>query len=145
MASARHQVTFDFGDHPQLLDVLKMMVARERITQKAILIEALTAYFSQKQENLALLLAADKAFGDWDNEEDQVCALRGGDGHGPPGRRVIPRLYAFHKMAGVRFGETEHRPAGQSRNRRALADSQEIGYSAGERPAGDSASFSEGV
>jgi hypothetical protein len=72
MASARHQVTFDFRDHPRLLDVLKMMAARERTTQKAILIEALTAYFSQKQENLALLLAADQAFGEWDNEEDQV-------------------------------------------------------------------------
>jgi hypothetical protein len=72
MASGRHQVTFDFRDHPQLLDVLKMMAARERTTQKAILIEALTAYFSRKQENLALLLAADQAFGEWDNEDDQV-------------------------------------------------------------------------
>jgi len=72
MATARHQVTFDFKDHPQLLDVLKIMAARERTTQKAILIEALTAYFSQKQENLALLLAADQAFGEWDNEDDQV-------------------------------------------------------------------------
>jgi hypothetical protein len=30
------------------------MAARERTTQKAIVIDALTAYFSQKQENLAL-------------------------------------------------------------------------------------------
>jgi hypothetical protein len=72
MATARHKVTFDFGDHPRLLDVLKMMAARQRTTQKAIVIDALTAYFSQKQENLALLLAADKTFAEWDNEDDQV-------------------------------------------------------------------------
>ena len=47
-----------------------MASARKRTSQKAILIEALTS-FSQKQENLALLLAADQAFGEWDNEDDQ--------------------------------------------------------------------------
>ncbi len=36
------------------------------------MIDALTAYFSQKQENLALLMAADKAFAEWDNEDDRV-------------------------------------------------------------------------
>jgi len=65
-------VTFDFGDHPRLLDVLKLTAARERTTQKAIVVESLTAYFAHKQENLALLMAADKAFAEWDNEEDQV-------------------------------------------------------------------------
>jgi hypothetical protein len=55
-----------------LLDVLKMMAAKERTTQEAIVIDALTAYFSQKQENLALLMAADKAFREWDNEDDRV-------------------------------------------------------------------------
>jgi len=65
-------VTFDFGDHPRLLDVLKLTAARERTTQKAIVVEALTAYFAHKQENLALLMAADKAFAEWGNEEDQV-------------------------------------------------------------------------
>jgi hypothetical protein len=72
MGTTRHQVTFDFRDHPRLLDVLKMMAARERTTQKAIVVDALTAYFSQKQENLALLMAADKAFAGWDNEDDRV-------------------------------------------------------------------------
>ena len=72
MGTTRHQVTFDFGDHPRLLDVLKLTAARERTTQKAIVVEALTAYFAHKQENLALLMAADKAFTEWDNEEDQV-------------------------------------------------------------------------
>jgi hypothetical protein len=65
-------VTFDFKDHRRLLDVLKMMAAKKRTTQKAIVIDALTAYFSQKQENLALLIAADKAFVEWDNQDDQV-------------------------------------------------------------------------
>jgi len=68
----RHQVTFEFKDHPRLLDVLKMMAAKERTSQKAIVVDALTAHFSQKQENIALLMAADKAFGEWDNEDDQV-------------------------------------------------------------------------
>ena len=72
MSSTRHQVTFDFRDHPQLLDFLKIMAAKEKTTQKAIVIEALTAYFSQKQENVALLLAAEKAFAEWDNEDDRV-------------------------------------------------------------------------
>jgi hypothetical protein len=72
MAVTRHQVTFDFRDHPRLLDVLKNMAARQKKTQKAIVVEALTSYFSQKQENLALLLAAEKTFGEWDNEDDQV-------------------------------------------------------------------------
>jgi hypothetical protein len=72
MATVRHQVTFDFRDQPRLLDVLKMMAARKKTTQKAIVIDALTAYFSQEQENLALLLAADKTFAEWDNEDDRV-------------------------------------------------------------------------
>jgi hypothetical protein len=72
MRTPRYQVTFDFGDHPRLLDVLKMMAERERTTQNAIVIDALTAYFSQKQDDLALLMAADKTFGERDNEDDQV-------------------------------------------------------------------------
>jgi hypothetical protein len=70
--TVRHQVTFDFRDHPRLLEVLKILAAKERTTQKAIVVDALTAYLSQKQENLAMLLAADKSFAEWDNEEDQV-------------------------------------------------------------------------
>jgi hypothetical protein len=37
----------------------------------ADVIDALTAYFSQEQENVALL-AADKTFAVWDNEDDRV-------------------------------------------------------------------------
>jgi hypothetical protein len=35
-------------------------------------VDALTAYFAHKQENLAVLVAADKAFAEWDNEDDRV-------------------------------------------------------------------------
>jgi hypothetical protein len=45
---------------------------RERTTQKAIVVDALTAYFARTQENLAVLVAADKAFAEWDNEDDRV-------------------------------------------------------------------------
>jgi hypothetical protein len=65
-------VTFDFRDQPRLLDVLKLMAAKQKTTQKAIVIDELTAYFSQKQENLALLLASDQTFADWDNKDDKI-------------------------------------------------------------------------
>jgi len=68
----RRLVTFDFSDHPQLFAALRMTAAREKTSQKAVVVEALTAYFSQKQETLAMLLAAEKSFGEWDNEEDRV-------------------------------------------------------------------------
>jgi len=55
-----------------LLEALKILAAKQRTTQKAIVVDALTAYLSQKQENLALLMAADQSFADWDNEEDQI-------------------------------------------------------------------------
>ena len=72
MGSVRHQVTFDFRDQPQLLDMLRMVAAKRRTSQKAVLTEALTAYFSQRQEEMALLTAADRSFAEWDNEEDRV-------------------------------------------------------------------------
>lgn len=71
MGIARRQRTFDFRDHPRLLDALKMMAARKKTSRKAIVIDALTAYFSQAQENVALL-AADKTFAEWDNQDDRV-------------------------------------------------------------------------
>jgi len=47
------------------------MVESESNNQKSTVIDGL-ADFSQKQENRALLMAADKTFGEWDNEDDQV-------------------------------------------------------------------------
>ncbi len=72
MAAVRHQVTFDFRDQPQLLDMLRLLAAKRRTTQKAVLTDALNAYFSQRQEEIALLTAAEKSFAEWDNEEDRV-------------------------------------------------------------------------
>ena len=54
MASARQQLTFDFRDERQLLDTLRLLAAKRNSTQKAILAEALRAYFAQRQEELAL-------------------------------------------------------------------------------------------
>jgi hypothetical protein len=34
--------------------------------------EALTVRTFREQENVALLLAADQSFSDWDNEEDRI-------------------------------------------------------------------------
>ena len=72
MAANRYQVTFDFQDRPQLLDTLRLLAAKRKTTQKAILAEALSAYFSHRQEELALLMAAEKSFAEWENEEDRV-------------------------------------------------------------------------
>jgi hypothetical protein len=47
------------------------MAESERNTQKATVIGTLAA-FSETQENASLLMAADCAFGEWDNEDDQV-------------------------------------------------------------------------
>jgi len=44
----------------------------ERRQQKAILADALAAYFSNRQEELAPLMVAEKSFAEWENEEDQV-------------------------------------------------------------------------
>jgi hypothetical protein len=52
--------------------MLRLLAAKRRTTQKAVLTEALSAYFSQRQEEMALLAAADKSFVEWDNEEDRV-------------------------------------------------------------------------
>ncbi len=40
----------DWQHHPRLLTVLKIMTDSERTSQKAIAMDALTAYLSQKQD-----------------------------------------------------------------------------------------------
>ena len=72
MARNRYQVTFDFRDRPQLLDMLRLLAAKRKTSQKAILAEALAAYFSHRQEEIALLMSAEKSFAEWENEEDRV-------------------------------------------------------------------------
>ena len=66
------KLSFDLSDKPQLVEMLRVQAARQRTTQKAIVIDALEAYFAHKLESAFLLKAAEKVFHEWDNEDDQV-------------------------------------------------------------------------
>jgi len=66
------KLSFDFSDRPQLVEMLRVQAAREGTTQKAIVSEALEAYFAHKLESTFLLKAAETVFQEWDNEDDQV-------------------------------------------------------------------------
>ena len=66
------KISFDFGDVPEIVEGLRMLSAKERTTQKAIVIKALKAYFADKVESELLLGAATKTFAEWDNKEDSV-------------------------------------------------------------------------
>lgn len=67
-----NKLSFDFSDEPQLVELLRVEAAKTNKTQKAILIESLKAYFSDKLENTLLYRAADKTFEEWNNESDSV-------------------------------------------------------------------------
>lgn len=71
-ASKRLNVTFDLGDQPALVETLRRVALHDRTSQKAIVVEALSAYFANRQEDFALLDAANRTFAEWDNEEDKV-------------------------------------------------------------------------
>ena len=62
MAKSRMNLTLDMADRPQLLEMLRLAAVTERTTQKQIVIEALEAHFSHKQENRVLLDAATLMF-----------------------------------------------------------------------------------
>jgi hypothetical protein len=66
------RVSFDFSDNPKLIEMLRLHALQEGTSQKAILVQALEAYFSHKQESAFILKAAEKVFQDWDNVEDSV-------------------------------------------------------------------------
>lgn len=66
MKSSR--LNIDLSDTPYLAQQLWVLSARRRITQKAIVIEALRQYFLRDEENEFILLAADRSFAEWDNE-----------------------------------------------------------------------------
>jgi hypothetical protein len=66
------KLSFDFSDRPQLVENLRLQAAREGTTQKAIVIDALEAYFAHRLESMLLLKAAENTFQEWDNEDDQV-------------------------------------------------------------------------
>ena len=71
-AKGGSKITLDLSQAPQLLDLLRLQSAQKGVSQKSIVIEALQAYFSSEKEDLLLLSAANKAFQDWDNEDDKV-------------------------------------------------------------------------
>ena len=64
--ASRLKLTFDLSDRPDLVEALRMLAARERTSQRAIIVDALQAFFSQRQENLILLNAANHAFSEWE-------------------------------------------------------------------------------
>ncbi len=66
------KLCFDFSDSPQLVELLRIYAAKKGVSQKSIVIEALTGYFAQVQEEAFLLSAANKIFEEWDNPEDAV-------------------------------------------------------------------------
>ena len=70
MKSAK--VSFDFSDHPKILDLLRTYATVSGKSQKAVLIEALESYFSEKMETRLLWTAAEKAFSEWDNPDDEA-------------------------------------------------------------------------
>jgi hypothetical protein len=65
-------LSFDFSDEPQLVELLRIEAAKTNKTQKAIVIESLKAYFSDKLENALVYRAADNAFSEWDNDSDSI-------------------------------------------------------------------------
>jgi len=66
------KLSFDFSDQPRLAEMLRVQAAREGTSQKAIVSAALEAYFAHTVESTFLLKTAEKAFQEWDNEDDRV-------------------------------------------------------------------------
>lgn len=66
------KLSFDLSDHPEMIEMLRFQAATTQKSQKAILIQALEAYFSHQLESRLILSAAEKIFSEWDNKEDEV-------------------------------------------------------------------------
>ena len=66
------KLNFDFSDNPKLVELLRLAAAKRGVTQKAILVEALSNYFSDKQDEEFILAAASDSFREWSNSEDEV-------------------------------------------------------------------------
>ena len=64
--------SFDFADAPEIVTALRSEAVRSGKSQKALVIEALEAYFSHRFENRFLLRAAEQTFQEWDNPDDAV-------------------------------------------------------------------------
>ena len=66
------KLSFDFSDHPELVELLRMEAAHKKSSQKGILVSALSAYFADKMESQLLLGVAEKIFSEWDSEADKA-------------------------------------------------------------------------
>lgn len=66
------KLSFDLSDHPEMIEMLRFQAATTQKSQKAILIQALEAYFSHQLESRLILSAAEKVFSEWDSKEDEV-------------------------------------------------------------------------
>lgn len=66
------KLSFDFSDHPQLVELLRLQAVQAGTSQKAVLVKALQGYFAHQQENQKLLKLAEAAFSAWDNPDDAV-------------------------------------------------------------------------
>lgn len=66
------KLSFDLSDHPEVLEMLRLQSASTRKSQKAILVQALEAYFSHQLESRLVLSAAEKVFSEWNSEEDEI-------------------------------------------------------------------------
>lgn len=62
----------DLGDHPDILETLRIQAAATRKSQKTILVQALEAYFSHQLESRLILSAAEKVFVEWKDAADDV-------------------------------------------------------------------------
>lgn len=67
-----NKLSFDLGDVPELVELLRMEAVKTKTSQKGILIKALECYFANKLETTFLLKSAEKMFIDWDNKEDSI-------------------------------------------------------------------------
>ena len=66
------KITFDFSDMGDLIELLRIESARQGTTQKALVVAALKAYFSNGHENKLILQAAEQSFTEWHSKEDEV-------------------------------------------------------------------------
>jgi|GEM_PF-1322763 len=67
-----YKLNIDFSDEPKLIELLRLQAAKHGLTQKSVLIEALSRYFSDKQEEEFVIYAANRSFVEWNNPEDDV-------------------------------------------------------------------------
>lgn len=66
------KLSFDFSDEPELVDLLRFEAARSKDSQKAIVVKSLKAYFAEKLDTALVSRAAEKAFAEWNNPEDEI-------------------------------------------------------------------------